>query len=391
MDKSKNISLKKAAIGAVLISALFFVLLIPGNSSAKVTGPCANCHTMHNSQAGSPMVEYGAGETWGSTEPQPALLRGTCLGCHGQGGSSKIVTIGGSDIPQVYHTDTDDLAAGNFAYILGAKGSGASDAKGHNVIDIVNADGVLDGPPGAINQSFHDELIVNDGNLTCAGDNGCHGYRYGDKGTGLPGIKGSHHGNVDGKCDTADDVPNSYRLLLGVKGLENTTDKWQNITAGSHNEYYGTTTPPVLGCGGGEESCHIAGGVGPPNNTISGFCGTCHGNFHTLTGSGMEDWEGIGRSTTSPFQRHPSDIVLKGSGEYAGYTIYSIEAPIARTTVPDSASSGVSPGTDVVTCLSCHVAHASDYPDLLRWDYSAMNAGGGGGDTGCFTCHTQKN
>jgi hypothetical protein len=42
-------------------------------------------------------------------------------------------------------------------------------------------------------------------------------------------------------------------------------------------------------------------------------------------------------------------------------------------------------------CLSCHGAHATDYPDILRWNYDTMNAGGGGLDVGCFTCHTQKN
>ncbi len=77
------------------------------------------------------MADYGAtGQPWKGTGPYPALTRGSCLGCHGMGGSNKIVTIGSSEIPQVYHTDTEDLAGGNFAYILGAKGSGAADSKG---------------------------------------------------------------------------------------------------------------------------------------------------------------------------------------------------------------------------------------------------------------------
>ncbi|MBW1795261.1 MAG: cytochrome c3 family protein [Deltaproteobacteria bacterium] len=88
--------------------------------------------------------------------------------------------------------------------------------------------------------------------------------------------------------------------------------------------------------------------------------------------------------------RHPSDKVLPSSGEYASYTTYSVEAPVGRTTVPDAMGNTVTPGTDVVTCLSCHVAHASDYPDLLRWDYSTMNAGGGENTSGCFVCHTEK-
>lgn len=196
-------------------------------------------------------------------------------------------------------------------------------------------------------------------------------------------MQGTHHKNVDGKCDTADDLYNSYRFLLGVKGLENTTDKWQNKSAGSHNEYYGAATPMTDGdC----FDCHaFAPGTmnaSPASNTISGFCGTCHDDFHFIYG--------IGGDASSPFTRHPSDIILKASGEYAAYTTYSVEAPVGRTTVPELISSDVIPGTDVVTCLSCHMAHASNYPDLLRWNYNAIIAGGGSNGTGCFVCHTSK-
>ena len=120
--------------------------------------------------------------------------------------------------------------------------------------------------------------------------------------------------------------------------------------------------------------------VEAPGNTISGFCGTCHGLFHAVDEIG---------GTTSPFIRHPTDIVIKDSGEYQYYTTYSVEAPVGRTTVPDSMSDTVTPGTDVVTCLSCHAAHASNYPDMLKWDYDEMIAGGGN-TGGCFTCHTTK-
>jgi hypothetical protein len=43
-------------------------------------------------------------------------------------------------------------------------------------------------------------------------------------------------------------------------------------------------------------------------------------------------------------------------------------------------------------CLSCYVAHASNYPDMLHWDYSIMIAGNGetASGTGCFVCDTPK-
>ena len=353
-----------------LVIIIFLTLIFgfaPNISQAKVTGVCSNCHTMHYSQDGG--IPSGAG----ATGPYQVLLANDCVGCHAQGGASKTISMGTSEVPQVYHTDTNDLAGGNFDYVING-----SDAKGHNVKDLCSADVTLTtSPPG------HPGLPSAD--LTCAGNNGCHGFRSPSGTSGLENLKGAHHQNVDGKCDTADEVYNSYRFLYKVKGLENTTDKWQNKDAGSHNEYYGATTPmhtDVTDCNG----CHDMGenAVRPQNNTISGFCATCHGDFHSVAG--------IGGNTSSPFTRHPTDIALPGTGEYTGYTAYSVEAPVARTTVPDTPSGTVdsTTGSDVVTCLSCHGAHATNYPDMLRWNYTDMVAGGGSNTTGCFTCHTQK-
>jgi predicted CXXCH cytochrome family protein len=300
--------------------------------------------------------------------------------------TQRIVSIGGSDFPQVIHRDpVGDLAGGNFAYILGTKGSGASDSKGHNVIDIGNIDDTLTAPPG----QWHDHQIRNT-NFTCAGARGCHGTRGPSLSSGLRNMGGTHHNNVDGKLNTANNVYDSYRFLLGVQGLENPgASRWQNWSATDHNEYFGKSFPLS---GGSCNNCHIVGPsniVSPASRTISGFCGTCHGNFHWLDDPNSVDG-GIGGDTISPFTRHPTDIVLPNSGEYASYTTYSVEAPIARQVVPDNPSNTVTPGTDVVMCLSCHAAHATDNPDMLRWDYATMIAGGGGSG-GCFTCHTTKN
>lgn len=374
LKNQRTNSEKVAAFSGTLVLILLLILLLPGNSSAAVTGACSNCHTMHNSQGGAAMATYGGG-----TGPNSYLVRGTCLGCHAQGTANNIETVGTSQIPQVYHTNPTDLAAGNFANIGTKGGATPSDSKGHNVIDLfgTNSDGVLDEAPGVymVHSGF-----LSDTYLTCAGSKGCHGSRQSASGTGIAALSGAHHGNVDGQLNTADTVANSYRFLLGVKGFENSTDKWQNKSATSHNEYYGKTTPTTYACGSND--CHASYPAKPLNGTITDFCGTCHPDFH---GTGN-----IGGDAISPFTRHPTDIVLKNSGEYAAYTTYSVEAPVGRTSVPASMSGTVTPGTDVVTCLSCHFAHASNYDDMLRWDYSTMVAGGGGSG-GCFTCHTEKN
>ncbi len=385
----KGYNMKHKTYFSYLMLILFFFafnFLSNTVSDAKIIGPCVNCHTMHNSQNGTAMIAYLApGET--DTNPKELLLRGTCLGCHGRNTANNIDPVTGA--PQVLHTGATDLAGGNFGYITGAKSriTATQNSAGHNVIDLGNSfnETTLAVPPG------HHGANLTNTNFTCAGNHGCHGIRDMNASSGLRALKGAHHQNVDGKCETdISQIYGSYRFLWYVKGFENVgTYKWENKDSNNHNEYFGAITPMSFVC----TDCHH-GSSGPgvnliwsSKNTISGFCATCHENFHVLSAGAPLGW-GIGGGT-SPFIRHPTDIVLKGSGEYASYTTYSVEAPVARTAVPSSASNTVTPGTDVVMCLSCHSAHATPYADMLRWDYTTMVAGGGGSG-GCFTCHTQK-
>jgi predicted CXXCH cytochrome family protein len=380
-------------------------LALPVVSMAAINGDCADCHTMHNSRAGAPMAFTATGTgTTPSLTPFPVLLLTDCVGCHAAGGADAIADFTGSQVPQVYHTDTVDLAGGNFAYIDGVKGAGADDRKGHNVVDILSADATLTGPPGmgrgATMSSMHTaDQAVPAATFTCAGNDGCHGVRnrlsvLGNidnnvteaKVQGLAAMTGAHHYDVDGKIDgsagaEADDLNNSYRFLRGLYGLE--AADWKNTDASNHNEYYGVSGSPFTGsC----EDCHDNSGHGDtltttmttPSHSISGFCSTCHGTFHQDTDS------------AGSFIRHPTDLILPAKTEYQAYTSYDISGPVARTVVPDTASATVTPGSDVVMCLSCHVAHGSDYAGMLRFDYTTMIAGGGEVSGGCFACHTTK-
>src|SRR4030067_2476785 len=166
----------------LLLFALSY-LLFALSSEAKVTGNCSNCHTMHNSQGGLHMIYLAPVET--DTSPQGALLRGTCLGCHGRG-TTNIV----NNTPQILHIAVTDLAGGNFAYINGTGGkprtSGDSNTVGHNVIDLGANETVLTSPPG----DQHNTNVTNT-NFTCSGAKGCHGDRaVEDK---LLSVKGAHH------------------------------------------------------------------------------------------------------------------------------------------------------------------------------------------------------
>ena len=370
------------------IITVFLLFLIPVPAQAQVTGSCSNCHTMHNSQNGSPM-DFDS-----NTQPNHHLLRTNgCIGCHAQDHTTNVVNFSGSLIPQVIHTD-DDLAAGNFAYIDGSKGSGASATKGHNVIDFFNQDPTHLWPPGGPYKNSGAKIVHPDtmpARFTCAGLYGCHGNTH--IVDPIASMQGAHHTN-SGSRPTGHTVGNSYRFLLGVEGLE--VSDWENRNSTHHNEYkrdlHQSTHPYVNACTwchGPDNPYHgISGDVMPPGSGTAYLCMRCHPVFHSKAANSFS------------WLRHPANVSIPDYGEYQYYTEYSIDAPVSRlwNPPPTVPSSVVTPyrgpqgqGIDFVTCISCHKAHATDHPDLLRWDYSNIEAGGGGlTDTGCFICHTTK-
>lgn len=396
--------MKKIAIIFIAIISILNIIFISERSGEALTGRCDNCHTMHNSQDGMPNTFINP-ITSNQYSAQPFLVKSDCLGCHANvNATGPIYTISGSDIPQVFHSGSEDLAAGNFYHLL------SGENRGHNILDFGSMDSRYAGQPhpGAYRVDYligHEAMFTGE-DFTCAGSRGCHGKRDGGwtpqrPTSNLYAFKGVHHKNssAGNRLTVANETYNSYRFLYGVKGYENngqvnSATKWQNKDPNNHNEYYGTDTPPMYEALGDCDSCHL-GGTGPvvpPQNTISAFCGTCHGNFHTLTGTDpFFESEGIGGSS-SPFKRHPTDIKIPATGEYSisNRVGYDVNSPVARNTVYASMSGAVT-NNDVVMCLSCHGAHATPYPSMLKWDYTTMLAGGSiPNPKGCFACHTQK-
>ncbi len=364
-------------LGCVYLPALLIVLsgqLVWG----KVTGPCVNCHTMHNSQNGSSVVDVDIGI-------QPALTTTDCVGCH----SNDTATIkdlgGGSRVPIVYTTsepsltpgaENSMLAGGNFYWVVGDQ------TKGHNVYGISpEADSVLTKAPGG--------MAGGGGSSPC---HDCHGSlatpKSGCKGCHLP----AHHADDSGVVVDAEH--GSYRFLgdimaaenpggpapggpYGLKGIED-PDWEQTVSSSDHNVYSGTT-----------DLYQQSLGAPPIVDTIGQMCAGCHGDFHDAMNTGQD---GGGNSVSGAWIRHPSDVIIPDSGEYAFYTEYNPLAPVAKVGIDAGMENAptVTPGTDVVTCISCHRPHGSPYPDMLRWNYDSCQAGAESNECGCFVCHTKK-
>ena len=372
---------KKILCNLVIMISLF--LWGGGIGYAAISGVCSNCHTMHNSQDGAGEVKIYTqenGELTTDATPQDQLLKASCIACHtSTTGATDTITFA----PIVLHISDPDgqgagktLAGGDFHWV--ADGLGNTDSKGHNVAGISDEDISISYTPPGWDATATPGVLSGDGQmagggtwdsnqLTCAGTYGCHG-NHSDADADSA-ISGAHHGNTGGTSTRAENpttVGGSYRFLGGINGLEDSKWNWDEVP-GNHNEYYGVNGNATY----------------TDQRTISYSCAQCHGNFHENGAIGGD---------SSPWARHPTDIALPNKTEYASYTTYSLEAPVARSTVPNTSDASITGiDTNIVMCLSCHRAHGSPEPDLLRWTYSSMVAGGGGTNTGCFTCHTTKN
>ena len=437
----------------VVMAAL--LLVIPGAALAQqgLVGDCYDCHTMHNLEDGLQVVDSG------TAEGLPNLLRLDCIACHADSTQpAKLWTMtGGSVVPQVNHQGVgDDLAGGNFYSGIGDSSkvhnvidlfAGQWDTNAGDPADVAE----FGAPPGTAPAAhyhgltrgvFTTDIATPFDAFTCAGARGCHGTRsqiltgdtidddgnastanvfvLGQRRVGIAAVSGSHHNSYDGAKDATNypedetafhdgqRVADGYRFIPGLKGYGNETTRWENVSSAEHNEYYGNNAgtfglapEPTSGCG----ICHIQGHAGGlssraafnstlrvPGNSMSGFCSTCHGNFHSSGAGG----DYVDNGVSGAFLRHPSDYVIPNSGEYAAYTAYDLSAPVARPTLATASSGTVTPGTDMVMCLSCHDAHGSEYDFILKYDYTTMTAGAYADIPaaqvagGCLACHTEK-
>ncbi len=371
----------KRLLGLILffITSTFVLFYSPAEAVLPVKGQCSLCHTMHNSQNGSTMVYAGTGASWNGSDqlaggtdnsPQPSLLNTSCVGCHSSDSGSTIVTIGVTRIPIVYNTGgypANPLAGGNFYNV--SRGGSENDKYGHNVHGISGEDanispsgpgapGTL--PPPGVNptcmQQCHGTLAA--GGATFFGGNGCEGCHLRNYGV-------RHHQS-----------PSWYRFLRGhsfntlrrVDGVPDPTGNYEQNPGAGHNEYKGVDDATTYTYGDGSLNA---------TQSITDFCSGCHANFH-------EEMDGA----SSTWLRHPSDMLLPETGEFAGYdptASYNNLAPVAYLNPAAPVRSEA-----VVMCLSCHRAHASNYQDSLRWDYLTCSPGSANPNCGCFVCHSDK-
>lgn len=304
-----------AVVGGVMLMAPRLV----GAHSA--VGPCADCHTMHNSQNGSP--ENLAG-------PQPHLLKMTCVGCHARTtneSNGRATSAGGPAAPQV-----GPQVAGQIYQLSGGYfnvDGGLADATTHNLADLGGSvDSQMSGSTAPGGSSFAIENSSAPGKplLQCVS---CHDSTIG-------------HAQADlARTGTS---TSSYRML-GRGGQYVVGQGDIDFEAGSGQNKYDA-------------------------DSMNKFCATCHGLFHSATGS------------SGAWVRHPTDVSTTVYAP-ANYTGTDKVVPVG------DAGSGK---TNMVMCLSCHRPHGNANLDMIRFTYngSANLANDGTTSQGCETCHGPK-
>jgi predicted CXXCH cytochrome family protein len=268
--------------------------------------------------------------------PNAQLLLGTgCTTCHahaGVNGAATGIASTGIPAPQVDNELVNYNAAGSFSTAAN------SDALQHNlaVVSAAIPDGDLaNTPPGGVAAA---QIICQ----SCHGGNG------------------GHHGTLSKTAArTGASSTNTYRQLYnGATGVA--------VISGDANYNVGDTGTLVYNTAGADTT------------TINGLCATCHTNFHTLAN----------QQVLGAWVRHPTDVTLTSAGAaYTAAYAASVNTPAELVQIP---LGNDAVNNDEVMCVSCHRAHGSAQPDLLRFVYSDSQAGDTTADFGCESCHGAK-
>lgn len=271
-------------------------------------GNCGGCHVLH---------DPGAGMVLGD----PPLLKApsasdVCLLCHGDGG-----VLGDDPL-----TPPAERGAGNFVFLL--------------------EDNLNDGPDGAV------DLIPGDAaghNLVAPGRGLFADFRY----STAPG--GSFPASELGCTSCHDPHGNSsFMMLNGV---------------GPVQEGLATFTAPAPDA----EAIDPLTVESPGNHTayrsgMSAWCGNCHGPYHDAGVATFEHPidEDLGGDERDEYNRYDGPQNPDGGLEA---TAYLPEVPFEDPRNAVDSTLGPSP-VAVISCITCHRAHASSAPAAGRWDFN---------------------
>ena len=368
---------------ALIVLAALLALGVSTTSYAFHAGgvaECGGCHSMHSPAAG------GAG--------LGALLIGTdqsstCLTCHERstdtGPSSYHVSSATAQVIPLQRTPGGDFAWLRKSYTTSTASTSTGEpgaTHGHNIVaaDYTYSNDGTGTSPGGLFPA------------TALGCNSCHDphgkyRRAGDEtapvtnGGGPIIASGSYAATT--AAGTSDPPPaglalGAYRLLAG-SGYITKDPTGVPVTPG----FTGVPMAKVPNTYNRTEAAtetRTAYGVKSGNGyaTWSQWCGACHGAMHSGNGNYVHPTDAPMTTVAANYRSYVKSGDTTSNGTANGFTslvpfasdagaTYAGLSALATNTVAYNA--GVGPaGTDQAMCLTCHRAHASAFPEMLRWN-----------------------
>jgi predicted CXXCH cytochrome family protein len=356
--------MKGLKLSLIVLTATLLAVGLSGMAYAFHSGGvgrCEGCHSMHQPE---------------DTTSQHLLAfadsSSTCLDCHAGSslGSHAAMTYPdpGAGVAPVNYTP-----GGDFLYLLktysftGRSGTSIENGNthGHNVIaadqGLTVTSQWAQGPGGTFNSA----------DLTCTSCHDPHGkYRRDENGvftrTGFPIIASGSTGTVP----AANQAVGAYRILAGQGYTQNAGA----ITPG----FLGVpiaVSPSTYNQPESTNQVRIAYGVsGTADGKTSwgNWCGACHADYHS-TGNYVHPVDQQLGNLATTYDQYIKSGDMNGNHASSFLSLvpfmqntsdYTLLSANASNTVATSAGPATS---DQVSCLSCHRAHASPFPSMLRW------------------------
>jgi predicted CXXCH cytochrome family protein len=354
-------------VAKVMLFAVLAAIVAVGMSTTAYSfhsggvAECGGCHSMHSPAAGGSFLMVGTDQS------------STCLSCHEHAGdtapSSYHVSTAPADMPvgtaPLQRTPGGDFGWLKKTYTFVVRGTtnvedGAT--HGHNIVAVDKgyaADATNTVAPGGTFSSA---------NLACNSCHDPHGkYRRDSSNiistTGAPIIgSGSYDTSV---VPAAGQAVGAYRLLAGA-GYSKAP--FTGVPAAKTPATYNRTEAAT--------QTRTAYGVATNggHSTWGNWCGACHGDMHSTGNYVHPVDQGLGSTIMGLYNSYVKSGDMTGTSANSFNSLvpfssntgdYTVLAGLAKN---DGSQLGGPTSTDQVNCLSCHRAHATGFPEMLRWN-----------------------
>ncbi len=358
--------MKAARIILIFAVGAFLAAGLGTNAFAFHSGgvaECGGCHSMHSPKAGGSFLLQGSDAS------------STCLNCHGKPdtapSSYHVMTYPApaAGSAPVERTPGGDLAWLLKSYSFTVRGTTTNEngqTHGHSIVardQGLSVDTDFTTAPGGTFPSSQ---------LGCNSCHNPHGkYRILGNGTvaksGAPIIGSGSYNNSPSPTSSPNYAVGVYRLLQSGDETATVGVSFPGAPA--------AIAPSTYNQSEATNQVRVAYGSGTSNFTTWGqWCAACHPNMHS-SGNYVHPIDQSLDTLAGNYNSYISSGNMTGSSGSAFLSLVPFaEATEDLTTLKSHASNTNAylngpATTDKVMCLSCHRAHATAWPDMLRWDY----------------------